>query len=72
MKRLAQFLNATGRRLRILTRVICNFFRSGKLGPEQEQSEIVRGLYQRKTAISLYSTAFHVILRPRSEGDRDV
>lgn len=32
MKRLAQFLNATGRRLRILAKVICQFFRKGKLG----------------------------------------
>ncbi|MBM7321967.1 hypothetical protein JS562_02180 [Agrobacterium sp. S2] len=32
MKRLAQFLNRTGRRLRILAKVICHFFRDGKLG----------------------------------------
>lgn len=32
MKRLAQFLNATSRRLRILGKVICHFFRGGKLG----------------------------------------
>lgn len=32
MKRLAQFLNATGRRLRVLGKVICHFFRGGKLG----------------------------------------
>ncbi|CVI64364.1 hypothetical protein CFBP4996_25725 (plasmid) [Agrobacterium leguminum] len=31
MKRLAQFLNATGRRLSILAKVICQFFRGGKL-----------------------------------------
>ncbi len=31
MKRLAQFLSATGRRLRGLAKVICHFFRSGKL-----------------------------------------
>ena len=31
MKRLAQFLAATGRRLRILANVICHFFRGGKL-----------------------------------------
>ena len=31
MKRLAQFLSATGRRLRILAKVICHFFRGGKL-----------------------------------------
>ncbi|MBW9075596.1 hypothetical protein D3C87_1340810 [compost metagenome] len=30
MKRLAQFLSATGRRLRILSKVICHFFRGGK------------------------------------------
>ncbi|MCW0021335.1 hypothetical protein [Rhizobium sp. BT-226] len=32
MKRLVQFLAATGRRLRILAKVICHFFRGGKLG----------------------------------------
>jgi hypothetical protein len=32
MNRLAQFLNATGRRLGILAQVICHFFRRGKLG----------------------------------------
>ena len=32
MNRLAQFLNATGRRLGILAQVICHFFRKGKLG----------------------------------------
>ncbi|MGE6743602.1 hypothetical protein ACQKGC_25325 [Allorhizobium pseudoryzae] len=32
MNRLAQFLNATGRRLGILAQVICHFFRHGKLG----------------------------------------
>ena len=32
MKRLAQFLNRTGRRLRILGKVICHFCRDGKLG----------------------------------------
>lgn len=32
MKRLAQFLNATGRRLQTLGKVICHFFRRGKLG----------------------------------------
>lgn len=31
MKRLAQFLTATGRRLRMLAKVICHFFRGGKL-----------------------------------------
>lgn len=32
MKRLAQFLNRTGRRLRILGKVISHVFRDGKLG----------------------------------------
>lgn len=32
MKRLAQFLAATGRRLRSLGKVIRHFFRKGKLG----------------------------------------
>jgi hypothetical protein len=32
MKQLAKFLQATGRRLRILVRVIGHFFRKGKLG----------------------------------------
>lgn len=32
MQRLAQFLAATGRRLRSLGKVICHFFRNGKLG----------------------------------------
>lgn len=32
MQQLAKFLQATGRRLRILARVICHFFRKGKLG----------------------------------------
>ncbi|MBO0134298.1 hypothetical protein [Agrobacterium burrii] len=31
MKRLAQFLAATGCRLRVLAKVICHFFRGGKL-----------------------------------------
>lgn len=31
MKRLAQFLSATGRRLRMLAKVICHFLRDGKL-----------------------------------------
>lgn len=32
MQRLAQFLVATGRQLRNLGKVICHFFRKGKLG----------------------------------------
>jgi hypothetical protein len=32
MQQLARFLQATGRRLRILAWVICHFFRKGKLG----------------------------------------
>ncbi|TCU08640.1 hypothetical protein [Rhizobium sullae] len=32
MRQLAQFLAATGRRLRNLGKVICHFFRKGKLG----------------------------------------
>ena len=32
MQRLAQFLAATGRQLRNLGKVICHFFRKGKLG----------------------------------------
>lgn len=32
MQRLAQFLAATGRQLRALGKVICHFFRNGKLG----------------------------------------
>lgn len=32
VQQLAQFLTATGRRLRVLGRVICHFFRKGKLG----------------------------------------
>ncbi|MDH0616074.1 hypothetical protein N5D47_21240, partial [Agrobacterium sp. GD03871] len=32
MQQLAKFLRATGRRLRILAKVICHFFRKGKLG----------------------------------------
>ncbi|MDH6268255.1 bisphosphoglycerate-dependent phosphoglycerate mutase [Rhizobium sp. SG_E_25_P2] len=32
MQQLAQFLAATGRRLRALVKVICHFFRKGKLG----------------------------------------
>ncbi|MBB3303272.1 hypothetical protein FHT72_006923 [Rhizobium sp. BK077] len=32
MQQLAQFLAATGRRLRNLGKVICHFFRKGKLG----------------------------------------
>ncbi|MBY5816375.1 hypothetical protein HFN60_12030 [Rhizobium leguminosarum] len=32
MQQLAQFLTATGRRLRTLGKVICHFFRKGKLG----------------------------------------
>ncbi|MBY5461402.1 hypothetical protein HFO89_34735 [Rhizobium leguminosarum] len=32
MQQLAQFLTATGRRLRVLGKVICHFFRKGKLG----------------------------------------
>lgn len=32
MQQLAQFLQATGRRLHILAKVICHFFRKGKLG----------------------------------------
>ncbi|MEH7876299.1 hypothetical protein [Rhizobium leguminosarum] len=32
MQQLAQFLTATGRRLRTLGRVICHYFRKGKLG----------------------------------------
>ncbi|MGV1908310.1 hypothetical protein [Agrobacterium cavarae] len=32
MQQLAKFLQATGRRLQILAKVICHFFRKGKLG----------------------------------------
>lgn len=32
MRQLAQFLTATGRRLGVLAKVICHFFRKGKLG----------------------------------------
>lgn len=32
MQQLAKFLKATGRRLRILAKVICHFLRNGKLG----------------------------------------
>ena len=32
MQQLAKFLKATGRRLRFLAKVICHFFRKGKLG----------------------------------------
>ncbi|MDE3765445.1 hypothetical protein [Sinorhizobium meliloti] len=32
MQQLAKFLQATGRRLRTLAKVICHFFRKGKLG----------------------------------------
>ncbi|NKM35914.1 hypothetical protein [Rhizobium laguerreae] len=32
VQQLAQFLTATGRRLRVLGKVICHFFRKGKLG----------------------------------------
>ncbi|UIJ82363.1 hypothetical protein [Rhizobium leguminosarum] len=32
MKRLAQFPTTTGRRLRTLGKVICHFFRKGKVG----------------------------------------
>ena len=32
MQRLAHFLAATGRQLRALSKVICHFFRKGKLG----------------------------------------
>ncbi|MCQ4632734.1 hypothetical protein GB927_022015 [Shinella sp. CPCC 100929] len=32
MQRLAQYLAATGRQLRSLGKVICHFFRKGKLG----------------------------------------
>jgi hypothetical protein len=32
MQRLAQFLAATGRQLRNLGKIICHFFRKGKLG----------------------------------------
>ncbi|UWU18029.1 hypothetical protein N2599_22300 (plasmid) [Rhizobium sullae] len=32
MRQLAQFLTATGRRLRVLGKVISHFFRKGKLG----------------------------------------
>lgn len=32
MRQLAKFLNATGRRLRALGKVISHFFRKGKLG----------------------------------------
>lgn len=32
MQQLAKFLNATGRRLRSLAKVVCHFFRKGKLG----------------------------------------
>lgn len=32
MQQLAKFLKATGRRLRLLAKVICHFLRNGKLG----------------------------------------
>ena len=32
MQQLAKFLTATGRRLRSLAKVVCHFFRKGKLG----------------------------------------
>jgi len=32
MQQLAKFLQATGRRLRTLAKVICHFFHKGKLG----------------------------------------
>ncbi len=32
MQQLAKFLTATGRRLRTLAKVVCHFFRKGKLG----------------------------------------
>lgn len=32
MQQLAKFLHATGRRLRTLAKVICHYFREGKLG----------------------------------------
>ncbi|NSY14928.1 hypothetical protein [Agrobacterium vitis] len=32
MQQLAKFLKATGRRLRSLSKVVCHFFRKGKLG----------------------------------------
>lgn len=32
MQQLAKFLQATGRRLRVLAKMICHFFRKGKLG----------------------------------------
>ncbi len=32
MQQLAKYLTATGRRLRTLAKVICHFFRKGKLG----------------------------------------
>jgi hypothetical protein len=32
MQQLAKFLQATGRRLQILAKVICHFFRKGRLG----------------------------------------
>ncbi|WP_200844347.1 MULTISPECIES: hypothetical protein [unclassified Rhizobium] len=32
MRQLAQYLSATGRRLRDLGKVMCHFFRKGKLG----------------------------------------
>lgn len=32
MQQLAKFLQATGRRLHILAKVICHFFRKGRLG----------------------------------------
>lgn len=32
MQQLAKYLTATGRRLSTLTKVICHFFRKGKLG----------------------------------------
>ena len=32
MQQLAKFLHATGRRLRSLSKVVCHFFRKGKLG----------------------------------------
>ncbi|MBB6181789.1 hypothetical protein [Pseudorhizobium flavum] len=32
MQQLAKFLQATGRRLRVLAKVICHFLRKGKVG----------------------------------------
>jgi hypothetical protein len=32
MQQLAKFLSATGRRLRILAKVVCHLFRKGKIG----------------------------------------